>query len=86
MYAHSADIETAFLNDDLQYEIFMRQPKGAADGTSRVLRLLKSIYGMQQASRELYSLFHTTHSSLGLKRSTSDTNLYFMYYPVHGIC
>jgi hypothetical protein len=42
MRAHSADIETAFLNDDLQEEIFMSQPKGAADGTSRVLRLKKT--------------------------------------------
>jgi 7-cyano-7-deazaguanine synthase in queuosine biosynthesis len=39
----SADIETAFLNPDLQEEIFMRQPQGVADGTSRVVRLLKSI-------------------------------------------
>ena len=47
MHMHSADIETAFLNADLQEEIYMRQPKGAEDGTPRVMRRLKSIYGLK---------------------------------------
>jgi histone deacetylase 1/2 len=83
MHMHSADIETAFLNIDLQHEICMRQPKGAEDG---VMRLLKNIYGLKQASREWYKLFHQTLSSLGMQRATSDTSLYTMNYPVHGIC
>jgi uncharacterized protein (UPF0254 family) len=52
MHMHSADIETAFLTADLQEDIQMRQPRGAKDGTPRVMRLLKSIYGMKQAPRE----------------------------------
>jgi histone deacetylase 1/2 len=45
MHMHSADIETAFLNANLQEEIYMRQPRGAKDGTPPVMRLMKSIYG-----------------------------------------
>jgi hypothetical protein len=86
MHMHSADIETAFLNAELQEEIYMRQPKRAEDGTPRVMRLLKSIYGLKQASREWYKLFHQTLSSLGLKRANSDTSLYTTNHPMHGIC
>jgi hypothetical protein len=55
---HSADIEAKFLNANLQVEIYMRQPRGAEDETPRVMRMLESIYGMKQASREWYKLFH----------------------------
>jgi uncharacterized protein (UPF0254 family) len=47
MHMHSTDIETTFLNANLQEEIYMRQPSGAEDGTYRVMRLLKSIYGLK---------------------------------------
>jgi hypothetical protein len=78
MHMHSADIESAFLNADLQEEIYMRQSGGAEDGTLRVMRLLKSIYGLKQTSREWCKLFRQTLSSPGLKRTTSDANLYTM--------
>jgi histone deacetylase 1/2 len=39
MHMHSADIEIAFLNADHQEEIYMRQPKGAEDGSPRAMRL-----------------------------------------------
>jgi hypothetical protein len=64
----------------------MRQPKRAKDGTPRVRRLLKIIYGLKEASRKWYKMFHTILSSLGLKRAMCDTNLYTMNHPVHGIC
>eukprot|EP00873_Tetraselmis_striata_P017148 jgi/Tetstr1/437412/TSEL_026094.t1 len=72
MHIHQIDIETAFLNASLKEEIYMRQPKGAEDGTDNVLRLLKSIYGLKQASREWYELIHKTLTGLGLARSNSD--------------
>eukprot|EP00873_Tetraselmis_striata_P041739 jgi/Tetstr1/462003/TSEL_007074.t1 len=71
MHIHQIDIETAFLNASLKEEIYMRQPKGAEDGTDNVLRLLKSIYGLKQASREWYELIHKTLTGLGLARSNS---------------
>jgi hypothetical protein len=58
MHMHSANTETALLNANLQEEIYMRQPRGAEDGTPRVMRLLKSIYGLKQALYEYYKLFH----------------------------
>eukprot|EP00873_Tetraselmis_striata_P018760 jgi/Tetstr1/439024/TSEL_027516.t1 len=86
MHIHQIDIETAFLNASLKEEIYMRQPKGAEDGTDNVLRLLKSIYGLKQASREWYELIHKTLTGLGLARSNSDTSMYSMNHPRYGIC
>lgn len=45
------DIKTAFLNGEISEEIYMIQPKGFEDGTDRVCKLLRSIYGLEQASR-----------------------------------
>jgi hypothetical protein len=86
MHIHSANIETAVFNADLQEEIDMHQSRGVEDGTPRVMRLLKSIYGMKQASREWSKLFHHILSSLALKRAIPYTNLYTMNHPMHGIC
>jgi phage host-nuclease inhibitor protein Gam len=86
MHMHSAGIDITFLNADLQEEIYMRQSGGAEDGTPRVMRLLKSICGLKQASRDWCKLFRQTLSSSGLKRTTSHTNLYTMNHQVHGIC
>jgi hypothetical protein len=50
------------------------------------MRMLKSIYGLKETSREWYKLFHQTLSSLGLKRATSKTSLFTVNHPVHGTC
>jgi hypothetical protein len=36
----------------------MSQPRGAEDGTPRVMHLLESIYGLKQASHKWYKVFH----------------------------
>jgi hypothetical protein len=64
----------------------MRQPRGAGDGTPRVMRHLKSIDGMKQASREWYKLFHQNFFPLDLMRAKSDTILCTMNHRVHDRC
>ncbi len=39
----------AYLNGRLTEELFMKQPIGFEDGTGRVCRLVKPIYGLRQA-------------------------------------
>jgi hypothetical protein len=50
------DVDSAFLNAELKEDIYMRQPKGfevtSDSGGQKVCKLLKSIYGLKQASRE----------------------------------
>ena len=46
------DIKTAFLYGELNEEIYMVQPPGFEDGTNRVLRLKKGLYGLKQSPRQ----------------------------------
>ena len=57
---HQMDVKTAFLNGELDEEIYMEQPAGfVPDGQEdKVCRLLKSIYGLKQSSRQWYLRFH----------------------------
>jgi hypothetical protein len=48
----------------MQDGVYIRQPRGAEDGTPHVMRLLKSIYVMKQALREWYKLLHHARSLL----------------------
>ncbi|GJP80216.1 hypothetical protein CLOP_g10443 [Closterium sp. NIES-67] len=43
------DIVTAFLNGIIMEEVYMKQPEGLDDGSGRVCRLKKAIYGLKQA-------------------------------------
>ena len=45
------EVKTAFLYGELQEDIFMRQSVGFCDGTERVRKLLRSVYGLKQAER-----------------------------------
>lgn len=48
------DIIAAFLNGDIDQEVYMKQPNGFDDGSSRVCRLRKAIYGLCQSARAFF--------------------------------
>lgn len=66
------DIKTAFLNGDLEEEIYMRQPEGFDDGSGRVCKLKKSLYGLKQASRCWNVAFVNCLLEFGLRQCKSD--------------
>jgi Reverse transcriptase (RNA-dependent DNA polymerase)/Integrase core domain len=70
------DIKCAFLNGDLEEEVFMEQPPMFDDGTGRVWRLRKSIYGLKQASRQWHKKLKEVLGKLGFKRASYDPALF----------
>ena len=56
------DVETAFLNSDVEEEIYVKCPEGfekfCEDGTEMVLKLKKSLYGLKQAPANWHKTFN----------------------------
>jgi hypothetical protein len=73
------DIPTAFLNADVEEEVYMEVPEGYREGREgKVLRLKKAMYGLKQAPRNwnlLIDGFIT--KEMDFKASVSDPCLYF---------
>jgi hypothetical protein len=49
---HHMDVKSAFLNGDLQEDVYVEQPAGfiVASKEHKVLKLKKALYGLHQAS------------------------------------
>jgi len=73
---HQMDVKTAFLNGDLEEEVYMKQPEGFDDNTRKACKLNKSIYGLKQASRQWYIKFHKVITSFGLIDNFVDQCIY----------
>jgi len=54
LVVHQMDVKTAFLNGDLEEEIYMTQPEGCEvpGQENKVCRLRKSLYGLKQAPKQ----------------------------------
>lgn len=76
---HQMDVKTAFLNGDLDKDVYMEQPDGFKD-TSRpnhVCKLEKALYGLKQAPRLWFAKIDTfLISELGFMSSAYDPCLY----------
>ena len=72
------DVKTAFLNGQLDEEIYMAQPAGfEAKGHERkVCHLKRSIYGLKQSSRQWYLRFHDSITSFGFEMIEEDHCVY----------
>ena len=66
------DVVTAFLNGEVQEELYMKQPPCFDDGTGRVCRLIKSLYGLKQAPKEWNRKLTAFLKSIGLIQSEVD--------------
>jgi hypothetical protein len=75
------DIRTAFLNGELEEEVYMRPPAGAeglAGGGSRVLHLKRALYGLRQASRAWNKRLEGELRGKGFVQSVADPALWIL--------
>jgi hypothetical protein len=75
---HHLDVKSAFLNGDLQEEVYVQQPEGFVKTGSepQVLKLKKALYGLHQAPRAWNAKLDVTLTSLGFVRSPSEPAIY----------
>lgn len=78
MEVHHFDAKTAFLNGELNEEIFMRQPPGFTeeDQENMVCRLNKSIYGLKQSAKVWNEKLHNVLISANMTQCNADSCLY----------
>ena len=75
---HQMDVKTAFLNGDLDEEIYMEQPLGFVEKgkENKVCKLERSIYGLKQSSRQWYLRFHNAVTSYDFQMIEEDHCVY----------
>ena len=79
------DIENAFVEGTLSETIYMMLPEDVfrnPDGSSVIVRLLKTLYGLKQASRVFYKMIVKILLELGLKPTLHDPCIFVFYDPV----
>ena len=72
------DVKTAFLNGNLEKEIYMMQPEDfiAKKQEHMVCKLKMSIYGLKQASRSWNIRFDQTIKSFGFEQNLDEACVY----------
>ena len=74
------DVRVAFLNADLEEEVYMRAPAGAEHlcGPNEVLRLNKALYGLHQGQRMWTNLLFGKLGGAGFVQSKADPSLWIL--------
>ena len=73
------DVKIAFLNGDLEEEIYIDQPKGfvAPRQESKVCKLTKSLYGLKQAPKQWHEKFDSCMIKNDYKSNECDKCIYY---------
>ena len=82
LHLEQLDVKTAFLNGDLDEEIYMTQPEGyeVPGKENLVCKLHKSLYGLKQAPRQWYKKFNEFMRNSGFSRCDMDHCCYVKKY------
>ena len=78
MLIHQMDVMAAFLNGNLQEDIYMNQPDGYIQAGTKYLfrKLKKSLYGLKQTPRCWNTVFNDYLKSIKFKQSVVDPFVY----------
>ena len=75
---HQMDVHTAFLNGELEHEVYMEQPDGFinTDNPDFVCKLNRSLYGLKQSARCWNSTLDNYLEESGYRSCGADSCLY----------
>ncbi|KAE8665999.1 CBS domain-containing protein CBSCBSPB3 [Hibiscus syriacus] len=75
---HQLDIKNAFLNGNLEEEVYMEVPPGLEGKVTKktVCKLNKSLYGLKQSPRAWFDRFAKAMTQNGFKQSQADHTLF----------
>jgi hypothetical protein len=76
------DIKTAFLNGDIDVEIYMRQPESYETNDKRVWLLRKSLYGLKQSPRQWSRKFTSFLLDIGLVETLENHCVFYKKEPL----
>lgn len=75
---HHLDVKSAFLNGELEEEVYVTQPEGyqKKENPQKVYRLTKALYGLKQAPRAWNACLDRYLKSLGFIRCAHEYSVY----------
>ena len=66
------DVDQAFVQCELEEDVFLRLPKGCGDLSGKAVRLNKRLYGLNKATRTWHAHLTTCFKRLGFEQCTTD--------------
>jgi hypothetical protein len=87
MAIHQMDVKIAFLNGELEEEIYMDQPNGFIENgqEGKVCKLLKSLHGLKQVPKQWHEKFNKSLTSAGFVVNEADSYVYYRYGGGEGV-
>nr|GEV95901.1 hypothetical protein [Tanacetum cinerariifolium] len=81
------DVKTAFLNGELEEEVYMEKPEGFViqGQENKVCKLIKSLYGLKQAPKQWHQNFDQVILSNGFRINESDKCVYSRFVNGKGV-
>ena len=78
---HQLDVKNAFLNGELEEEVYMQIPPGLEDGLNNnmVCKLKKALYGLKQSPRAWFDRFAKAVSKSGYHQCQADHTLFVKF-------
>lgn len=87
LFVHQMDVKTAFLNSDLEEEVYIEQPEDFVlpDNENKVYKLTKPLYGLKQAPKQWHERFDSMILEYGFKHNSADKCIYSKFTSEYGV-